>query len=104
MNQSADFNSFESGEPIADDFQNAYRVRAHMMFIGILKRIFPDLWEPREHGAFSSMFEAHWNQVGRAGIKERLGKLVTLAESAAKNKEVNNPPAYFTKCAKELLK
>ena len=109
MTKTADFNSFDGGEPIADlreelDKVGAYKARSLFFFIDALKVIFAVHWSARENGVFIKMFEEHWAEVGPHGIQTRRRDLLNMANGAACNRDIKNPPAYFTKCAKELLK
>lgn len=109
MNQSADKNSFGSEEPIADlevelERVRLFEARMFLLLMETMKSIFKEHWNPREHGVIKKIFLNHWRTVGPEGIRERIVSLCKIADGAMYNKAVNNPPAYFTKCAKELLK
>ena len=108
MNQSADFNSFDGGEPIADLREElndeAHKASVFVYYVDNMERIFVEHWSPREHGVMKVIFEEHWQQVGKSGMPDSIGKLFKIAQGAVNNPDVKNPPAYFTKCAKDLLK
>ena len=109
MNQPADFDFVEGGMPIADLADQpgkvrALRTRMFVSFLETMQSIFKDHWNPREHGVMKKIFDSQWEAVGPEGIRTRTAQLYTIASGAMHNDDIKNPPAYFTKCAQELLK